>query len=379
MATKCNGCGLEIYDISYMECSEENCKKLYHLKCLTITENSFESFTQEFKDNWHCPECKRNIPKRGNSDTPVRGHAMINQTFTPSGFVNTQRGTRCRTNELEDDEGMKILAELREFRLEMRTKMKEQTEQYESLKSKFISTESELQKLRNILKVVQEKVNKVDTLEITVNELKQVNERLEARLKQELKGEEQQRSSEAIKTFANVTKCSVKQAKLDDNSASIPASQDGAMKTAELPIQSTERNNEHKDKLDSQGKEKDGKWTTVMKKNRYPNKEVRRGDNIINSEIQGTERKKFLHVWRLKKETTQENIEKHVRNICGQEVALKVDKIKHKTERDYASFIIGVPESQYEVLCQTDKWPLNIEFCEWVWFRKSVNKSKNQE
>lgn len=90
--------------------------------------------------------------------------------------------------------------------------------------------------------------------------------------------------------------------------------------------------------------------------------------------IQGSERKKHLHVWRLKKDTTTESLEEHVKNICGQGIAISVEKIKHKTERDYSSFIIGVPESKYDVLCQPENWAVNIEFCEGVWFRKTTNK-----
>lgn len=384
MGTKCNGCDSVIYDISYMECSQENCKKLYHLKCLAITEKTFELFTQEYKSDWRCPECVRDIPKRGNSDTPVRGLATMNQTFTPNAFVSTQRGGSCRNNELQtDDDEMKILAEIREFRLEMRMKMVKQTEEYESLKNRFMSTESELQKLRSMLEVVQEKANKVDTLKIEIKELKKENEQL--RLKKGCEYAKPQGSPQAIKSFANVTKHSLAQAKLDHNSASRTASQGKAMEIAVVPmeIQLEKKNsNEQRDTQESQENKKEKseneKWTTVTRKSRYQNSQVRRGDNVGNSDIQGTERKKFLHVWRLKKATTQENMEKHVRNICGKEVDIKVDRIKHKSERDYASFIIGVPESQYDLLCQSDKWPLNIEFCEWVWFRKSNNMPRSQ-
>lgn len=87
--------------------------------------------------------------------------------------------------------------------------------------------------------------------------------------------------------------------------------------------------------------------------------------------IQATERKKHLHVWRLSTETTVEKLISHVKGTCGSDVFVKIEKIKHKTQRDYASFIITVPESAYEKLFQPDIWPVNTEFSEWIWFRKS--------
>lgn len=96
--------------------------------------------------------------------------------------------------------------------------------------------------------------------------------------------------------------------------------------------------------------------------------------NTSHSEIRGLEKKNYLHVWRLQKETTTESLEKHVKNICGNDVPVIVDQIKHKTERDYFSFIIGVAESKYDTLCLPKSWTLNIEYCEWVWFRRSTSK-----
>lgn len=118
-------------------------------------------------------------------------------------------------------------------------------------------------------------------------------------------------------------------------------------------------------------------WITVnRKRNKYPNKEVKKGGNSDIVEIQGSERTKYLHVWRLQKETTEENLEKYVRNIYKKDIDIKVQRIKHKTERDYASFTIGVPESKYEELCKPENWPINIEYCEWVWFRRPKSEPR---
>ncbi|CAH2103089.1 unnamed protein product [Euphydryas editha] len=110
-------------------------------------------------------------------------------------------------------------------------------------------------------------------------------------------------------------------------------------------------------------REEHGIWAQINRKlNKYPHREVHKGGNLNVSAIKGTERMKYLHIWRLQKDTQIDNVEKHVRNICGQEVPIKVDKIKHKTERDYASFIVGIPESKYDMICRPESWAVNIEF-----------------
>lgn len=121
MGTKCDGCDSVIFDISYMECSQEVCKRIYHLKCLALTKKNFEDFTEEYKEKWICPECVRGRPKGDNTETPVRGQVAMNKTFTPGvTFVNTERGSRTKTQDMYTGENdNSILEEMREFRLEM--------------------------------------------------------------------------------------------------------------------------------------------------------------------------------------------------------------------------------------------------------------------
>lgn len=51
---------------------------------------------------------------------------------------------------------------------------------------------------------------------------------------------------------------------------------------------------------------------------------------------------------RSQKGATAESLEKHERNIYGEEIPIKDEIIKHNTERDDASFIIGIPKSRYD-------------------------------
>lgn len=114
-------------------------------------------------------------------------------------------------------------------------------------------------------------------------------------------------------------------------------------------------------------------WTVVggQKKSRKSLlKPVHTGGNVQIDSFQAIQKKKFLHVWSLHPDTTENSIAGHVKKICGSE-DIKIEKVIPKTKRDYSSFMIGVPESMFEKLNSADSWPVNTRFNEWVWFRNS--------
>ncbi|XP_059053393.1 splicing factor 3B subunit 2-like [Achroia grisella] len=205
MGTKCNGCEAVIYDISFMECSVDECKKLYHLKCLAMTVESFEALTEEYKKQWVCPECVCTNPKRDNSDTPVRSNLLLNKTFTPANnYINTERGNRVRLSEVSmmvND--TKILEELREYSIQILSRLDNQMKAYNQLQDRFCKTEMELQELRKSMAVVQEKANKVEVLEEQILLLKKNNECLETGLHNTKRNE-----NASIKT-SNINKNSI--------------------------------------------------------------------------------------------------------------------------------------------------------------------------
>lgn len=120
-------------------------------------------------------------------------------------------------------------------------------------------------------------------------------------------------------------------------------------------------------------------WTVQNKKGnrRLSGNDIRKGQNTSLTALKGAERKKYLHVWRLHPDTTLDAVTNHIKDVCGSDVVTKIERIKHKTERDYASFIVGVPEQMFTKLNQSEVWPLNAEFSEWIWFRKSERKTPN--
>lgn len=417
MVLKCDGCASDIGDFVFMECSQKECKKVFHVECLAWPREEFDAITDEFKKQWKCPECIRVIPKKVDSDTPVRGNMLVNQSFTPSGYVNTVRGRRTYNESFLMDSENSLMEELRGLGSEMRSRFDNQTEQFILLRNEFVDTKNELFETRKILTMFLEKAEKVDLLERKVKELTDRNDYLEKCCKAGSSLRENKKSVQDPKipvlSFANTLKQNQKRVVAGKNNE-FNVNKDEATKPAntvskEIKLQkrkeevsvrldNTILDSEKKDIKVNEGRkilhktkevvvnsnstfemetrEHEKEWTTVnRKKSRYPNSEVRRGERTNGTEIQGTERKKYLHIWRLQKDTTAEILEKYVKSLLEEGTPIKVEKIKQRTERDYASFIVGVPESKYGKLCEPENWALNIEYCEWVWFRRPHQKS----
>lgn len=365
MATKCGACDEKVLNISYMECSNENCKKLFHVKCLALTLEVFEAFSEEYKSTWICPECICCNPKHNNQDTPVRGNTpTLNRTFTNN--VNTRRGNRSESSTTNTEIGTDMIAELlnemRIFRLDVMKRLDTQAESIQKLQVIAEETKTKVETLFLNKKVGGE--NSRDTVVITnkIEELKKVqNVTLHETEKQ-------------LKTFAEI----LSQKTTNDTASTNPVINEvGATKS---PIFAPTVNlvaTENKEEKDIQKKEEtgneDNNWKVVKnRKTARRSSDVKKGQNATNTTIKATERKKHLHVWRLHSETSSEALENYLKNICDAEVA--VEKITHKAKRDYASFRISVPESAYNTICQPDVWPINTEFTEWIWFRKSTNR-----
>jgi hypothetical protein len=144
-----------------------------------------------------------------------------------------------------------------------------------------------------------------------------------------------------------------------------------ATKSAVLPLVVRNSVGTQPDRVDSKStgsKPKDSSSDSKSKKAVSRKKNFMTGENT-SSGIRASDRKKHLHVWRLALDTTVEQVETHVMNECGTEISVKVQKLKLKQERDYASFIIGVPENMLTVINQPRVWPHGAQFSEWLWFR----------
>lgn len=125
MATKCNGCGEQIRDLNYMECS--SCSALFDVTCLRISSKNFQLLTQEEKDTWTCPPCKKpSSPKVNISEIDTNTNAL-NNTYIASENVTMTRGSRKNLRNENDPIELDpntadisaLVLEIREMRKEM--------------------------------------------------------------------------------------------------------------------------------------------------------------------------------------------------------------------------------------------------------------------
>lgn len=360
----CGACSSIIMDHYYMECSNGKCKKHYDIACLEVNLDVFKSYTEEYKITWVCPECVCLMPKRGNVDTPivVRTPAAKITFTTPSiDNINKQRGRQARFSPTMDPDSM-LLEELREFRAEIMVRMDSQAEAINSLLNQFTQTRSDLDNIIKLMRVLEEKVATKKTRDI-ITEIVDNPPSTFAEVASQKKNSNNHTKQKISKSATTKTQ--------KDNKG-------GATKAAVLPITetagfTTSPATTSYEQTDVEEGDTGMGWTTVAKKkNNRPPKNVAVGTNKELKAIQATERKKHLHVWRLHPETTIEAIADHVKSVCGPGVQIKVNKIIHKTKRDYSSFKIEVPENCFQELNQPEIWPINTEFNEWIWFRNST-------
>uniref|UniRef100_A0A2A4JWS0 Uncharacterized protein n=1 Tax=Heliothis virescens TaxID=7102 RepID=A0A2A4JWS0_HELVI len=326
--------------------------------------SAFNAYTLAYKKKWVCPDCICLMPKCGNMETPLRKDVTdLTITTTPQNNVNTQRGSQAQFSPvmMDRDVDAALLVELKQFRSDIIARLDSQANAITQLQYQFSQTKNDLDNLIKIITIIENKV--------TQSQSHQSHQVIT----------EEATTSSPI-TFAEAVSLNAKPTQHKKNASSQKTAKMYKVNTgvAIKPTVPTTQKDVAKDSvphmLSEQGEDEEtgqGGWTTVQnKKFNRVSKNVGIGKNTELKAIQATERKKHLHVWRLHPETTEEAVTSHIKSICGQDITLKVQKIKHKTDRDYASFVIGVPERMYDDLNKPEIWPVNTEFNEWIWFRK---------
>lgn len=388
MTRICSGCNTQISDVLFMECCNKNCNKSYGLDCLGIT---IDQVNEEDKRQWICPECRSSTHKAvRNENTPTRRVSGLGDTVTTSNNVNTQRGSRQKIPEgtvPKTAQEPNMLEELRAFRLEVLSHLNIQGNNIKRIEEVCSSIKNELQELRDAnMKVFEDKVVAMDTLHSELNRMKARNRQLEKQVDTYQSNDTSTLQQVSIETICDTEKVQCPPTRkiinpvvatkkvLTPRSEKYSEVLQPKGQTASTTSTDLETNAESKDETVPGASE----WTMVQrKKSKLKSKNVNRGQNASILDLQAMERKRHLHVWRLHPETTLEKLTAHVKNICGRDQNVRVEKIQHKTERDYSSFIIGVAEGVYEKLYKPEVWPVNAEFAEWIWFRRYTNKRDN--
>ncbi|CAG4974960.1 unnamed protein product [Colias eurytheme] len=366
----CNTCGLQIHDEFYLECSKLKCLKRYDLKCLNIEIELFHAFTNDYKKSWVCSEC---------TQSPNKSFITVCNTSlaTPdNNNINMQRGNQLRyhtSSPLSTDSV--LLEHLTQLRSEMNSRFDIQANVIAILQKQLSDTNNKLDAVLTILSSLEEKqCIKIGTRANISKTGCDTSRSLESTYYIN-KPLQEANKSDAITEILGVNSFAATKPTTATSSAS-------PIKIASTcaPL--------FKDKGDCEGQgigkevcidERDNNNINVTHNNEQSSerRSVRVGSNKDSLILKGMERKKYLHVWRLHPETSLETLTKYVKNVCGPDALIKIDKIKHKTARDYASFIIGVPENLFNTLNQPEIWPVNAEFSEWIWFRKAAKKPKS--
>lgn len=119
-----------------------------------------------------------------------------------------------------------------------------------------------------------------------------------------------------------------------------------------------------------EGAEGTNDWQIVSGKKRRRSHNTRplvlSGQSTQIGTLQGMQKKKYLHVWSLHRDTATDTIKSHVIATCETD-DVTVDQIHPRIKRDYSSFRIGVPENQYKKIYNKEVWPINTRISEWVW------------
>lgn len=307
-------------------------------------------------------------------DTPLKSTTMVNTpplTQTSTSNVNTRRGTTesLAGIKVSADKTAVLLKEFRAFRSEVMTRISSQEEQIKLLQITVEQTKIVIESLcsRNV-EVVGSKSSDIAAFESKIEDISRV----------------QKGTTNAVKTYAESL---IKTTDISTLSTPSVVNKGGATKppitsqvvdTGANANYNTYLNSSEiiRDEDESNLAEDENRKIVINKKEekiRLPSN-VKKGNNTNINTIKASERKKHLHVWRLQSETSTEALTDYVKSLCGSDVV--VQKINHKTKRDYSSFRITVPERMYDKICQPEVWPVNTEFTEWIWFfRKAANKS----
>ncbi|CAH2991689.1 unnamed protein product [Chilo suppressalis] len=433
MPNYCSACNNKVTSARKMQCSQVKCGKVYDLVCLGFKQKDFDLFTEEYKRLWVCPECVNTKPKHFDCNTPVRALDQLMITPNSESNVTIQRGCRSKQSDgLSVDFEKRFMAEIREMRLELTNRMDTQDTTIKCIKDLCYSTRQDLQEFKSDFEsfLNQHSIpsNSIHTqftalcnrFESSVNKLEyntnhKTPDHTAGKLLTATTATDTDiiASASTLKTAEKMQRGATKSAKkffgdasqsehqsvndvqnLETTRVSKKSGADlGEWKATDM------RNAKHSTKTKTTNKQetrKQGKNTTEnesminefvltpvkeiseinnvsLRSEKIQSTEVKRGKNTELVNIKGQERNKILHVWRLTPDTTVEMLSSHVKMMCGSEIIIRIEKIRHKTQRNYSSFIITLPEKYYDKLCQPEVWPVNVEFAEWVWFRRATN------
>uniref|UniRef100_A0A2A4JDI4 PHD-type domain-containing protein n=1 Tax=Heliothis virescens TaxID=7102 RepID=A0A2A4JDI4_HELVI len=104
---KCGACGQFLSPAEAAKCMK--CRSWYHRECVNIQNKT------QIPPSWECPDCRKNLARDNQAETPVRGHAP---PALEESLVNLMDTSPVNNTALDTTEELDIRAELRLFREE---------------------------------------------------------------------------------------------------------------------------------------------------------------------------------------------------------------------------------------------------------------------
>lgn len=350
----CGACNRKTDAGEVIKCN--GCKTGYHYKCVNITTVAFKE--GQVKRTFKCDACANVTQRvRVTDDTPVRGSAAVSghkESIQP--FIENLSSL----DEVVDKVSRVFMAKISAFESTMIKEIKETVA--------VLALENS--KLRQELKEANIKCNSYE------NEIERLkSERLIAeKNSHHVDSQSSVPSSSKAPRYAEVAgKSIISRAPAPARVA--PATSAPAPLTPRPSVEyatAVARNT-----ADLPDVQLSSEWTKVRRRRKVDHP-INRGGNTEIKALKVVERKKYLHVWRLEKSTSEESLKEHVKGVLGVDAEISVEKVKQKTERDYASFRVGVNEGSFDKICNPDMWPLNVEYSEWIWFRRSTKSGLSE-
>ncbi|CAK1599947.1 unnamed protein product [Parnassius mnemosyne] len=133
----CGACRALISDKRYMTCL--GCKQKYDLQCANISPQRYRALNDENKRNWRCLECKSKIPKKDNTNTPIRpSHQTESAVLDNADNLNvTLRKKSDLAFDYITEKKLKdvLEAERQELRIVIQSSLKELSDQLTTIKN----------------------------------------------------------------------------------------------------------------------------------------------------------------------------------------------------------------------------------------------------
>lgn len=173
----CGACGKFISATGGAVCNK--CNGIYHKQCVALGTNS--------PKNWACPCCTVKLPRRDNTDTPVKSICDVSpEEADPSPNTNLATSTEIRnTDQLETSWQNELVAKIRALRIETKSLRKEISTLatgIAELKEDLFKCKSDIIAVNETVSTLEKRLNSIESykeshtsnaqLEQTINELR---------------------------------------------------------------------------------------------------------------------------------------------------------------------------------------------------------------